>query len=633
MALYAATSCRTVHGGDSAEFSLVFATMGVAHPPGYPLFTLVSALVVRLLFFVDPAWASNLLSGLWAACAVGLAFAWLRRLGLAASACAFAAIALAVSRTFWSQAVVAEVYTFDLLGLLVVLHAGRSAATSSRRLGWLWLGLAAGLWLGHRHLNAIFLPGVAVMLWAQGLRVRSVRPIAPLLAGLALSVVPFAYLPLASRFNPPLDYGNTESWDGFVHHISGAGFSHLLTSSPERIAFRLEVFLSSLPAELGLALPLGVAGAVVLYRRGPMARKLLVGLGLVMVANLGFAASYDVPDMEVYFLVAYLLIALLAAFGADALLAWLRERLSPSSRRATPRALVAVGAVALPFSWRANDLGRVAAFRLMAEDILSSAAPKALLLVHGDSVANSLYYLQQVEERAPDVAVVYCTLSQRWYFEHLRELYPQVPWPSHREGEAWEMRTARLVETLGRHRSVYFTTELDPSVVLRRGPLGKRWVERYRIVQVGLVKQERPRDEPVDDRAEGARSLELLQSSAAKLRGTSLRVDVDTKITYLQYAFALLGTGRQLEGRDDALSLRAYRAALALEPDAFERSYRAEQAWRTGRPVPRLDIEAHLRTAIERLERRAAMPAARPAAPRTEASRQPPAAPAGSVLP
>ncbi|MEA3409505.1 MAG: DUF2723 domain-containing protein, partial [Candidatus Eisenbacteria bacterium] len=49
-ATFAATAARSLCWGDSAEFVAVAATLGIAHPPGYPLYTLLGALAVRLPF-------------------------------------------------------------------------------------------------------------------------------------------------------------------------------------------------------------------------------------------------------------------------------------------------------------------------------------------------------------------------------------------------------------------------------------------------------------------------------------------------------------------------------------------------------------------------------------------------------
>src|SRR5688572_33448599 len=61
LATYVATLYRTVPGGDSGELTLVAATLGVAHPPGYPLFTLLGKLF-SLIPLGTVAWRINLLS-------------------------------------------------------------------------------------------------------------------------------------------------------------------------------------------------------------------------------------------------------------------------------------------------------------------------------------------------------------------------------------------------------------------------------------------------------------------------------------------------------------------------------------------------------------------------------------------
>ena len=40
--LYAMTMCRAVYWYDSAEFAAHAASLGVPHPPGYPLYTLIA---------------------------------------------------------------------------------------------------------------------------------------------------------------------------------------------------------------------------------------------------------------------------------------------------------------------------------------------------------------------------------------------------------------------------------------------------------------------------------------------------------------------------------------------------------------------------------------------------------------
>ncbi|XP_046906265.1 transmembrane protein 260 isoform X1 [Hypomesus transpacificus] len=70
-ALYLPCVQRAVPGGDSGELITAACELGVAHPPGYPLFTLLSRLALALLPSLSPAHAANLLSALMGAGASG----------------------------------------------------------------------------------------------------------------------------------------------------------------------------------------------------------------------------------------------------------------------------------------------------------------------------------------------------------------------------------------------------------------------------------------------------------------------------------------------------------------------------------------------------------------------------------
>ena len=220
-AVYASTAARSLSWGDSAEFVAVAATLGVAHPPGYPLYTLLGALAVRLPFGT-PFLRMSLLSALFAsgAAAVAVLIVWvatgrtLRKAGkrtLARAAGAlFAGATLAFGPTYWSQAVVPEVYSMSvflaLLSLLLFTLWSRTRGADEtrspsdagplprflRRDGpVVLLGLVLGLALSH-HLTVVFLllplalgllgprrgPATRAVLSAAGLLVQCLRTMA-----------------------------------------------------------------------------------------------------------------------------------------------------------------------------------------------------------------------------------------------------------------------------------------------------------------------------------------------------------------------------------------------------------------------------------------------------------------------
>src|SRR5262249_36037888 len=106
--------------GDSAEMQILAAVGGVAHPTGYPLFTLLAQLFVAILRR-EPAFLANLFSATFASATLALLTAFLLARGVRTAAIVAAVIGWGLSFTFWTTSHRAEVYSlaaFVALGSL-----------------------------------------------------------------------------------------------------------------------------------------------------------------------------------------------------------------------------------------------------------------------------------------------------------------------------------------------------------------------------------------------------------------------------------------------------------------------------------------------------------------------------------
>src|SRR5262245_7002253 len=125
---------------DSSEFTLVLATLGLAHPTGYPIYTMVGHVFVTLLHALGGSWpwAANVFSAVGGACAVGflhaIAARLLTRAGLpsgAAAACAvIPAAAFGLNPVWTIEATLAEVNSWQVAwtcGAALVLIGAVSA--------------------------------------------------------------------------------------------------------------------------------------------------------------------------------------------------------------------------------------------------------------------------------------------------------------------------------------------------------------------------------------------------------------------------------------------------------------------------------------------------------------------------
>ncbi len=98
--LYFLTAARDIVVGDTPELITAAVTLGVAHPPGYPLFTMLGHLFSLLPFGSIP-FRVNLLAVMCHALTVSVIFFTALRLTRSHLAAAISALILMVNTIFW----------------------------------------------------------------------------------------------------------------------------------------------------------------------------------------------------------------------------------------------------------------------------------------------------------------------------------------------------------------------------------------------------------------------------------------------------------------------------------------------------------------------------------------------------
>ncbi|MBN1383999.1 MAG: DUF2723 domain-containing protein, partial [Elusimicrobia bacterium] len=73
-AVYLATLCPTVYVGDSGEFATAAYTLGITHPPGYPLYVILGKIFTIIIPFGNIAYRVNLMSAFFGALTCALVY-------------------------------------------------------------------------------------------------------------------------------------------------------------------------------------------------------------------------------------------------------------------------------------------------------------------------------------------------------------------------------------------------------------------------------------------------------------------------------------------------------------------------------------------------------------------------------
>ncbi|PYQ85529.1 MAG: hypothetical protein DMG03_08860 [Acidobacteria bacterium] len=162
--LYRVTLLPGFDLGDTASFQTTVGERVITPRDGYPLYFAIGGLFLRLTGGGDPAHALNLLSAIAAAIACGIIVLAGAELSGSLPAGAAAALLLATSYTFWSQAIIAEVYALHLIfvSATLLLLLRWSNRPSLARLTLFFAVYALGF--GNHLSMALLLPAYALFL-------------------------------------------------------------------------------------------------------------------------------------------------------------------------------------------------------------------------------------------------------------------------------------------------------------------------------------------------------------------------------------------------------------------------------------------------------------------------------------
>jgi 4-amino-4-deoxy-L-arabinose transferase-like glycosyltransferase len=397
---------------DAAMLQVHAYVLGITHPTGYPTWTMLAHLFTYLPFG-DPAYRANLASAAFGAAAVFVLFfaGWL--LSGRIWAAAAGSLSFAVGNIFWSQAVIAEVYTLNALfvaATVLVLLLWRDTRRDRYLLAAAFL---MGLSLTNHVTSGLLLPTAALFVFAVDRRKLLDWRLVLGGAGLfVLGLAPYLYLPVRAFVGTPVYEADPSSFARFFELVAGREFGiRFGTFGPDEYLSRLVSLWGFLLEEFNAGLLLVAAVGVVVMLVRDRAGAVLVGIPFL--GWLVYAIGYDIFDYFIYFIPSYLMLALFVAVGATTVLEG-AERLvagsPPLLRTATP-VLISIALLYLAVAdvgedYSLEDRSQDLTGRRIVEAVVEKTAPDATVLHH----RSPLPYMIQVEERRADL-----TLVSPWY--------------------------------------------------------------------------------------------------------------------------------------------------------------------------------------------------------------------------
>ncbi len=412
--LYLDTLAPTVLTFDSATLQTRAYVLGIGYPTGYPTYIMLGKLFTYLPFG-DVAYRVNLSSAVYAALAGAVIYlAALRMVPaeknvFAPGVAGIAALAFATGPTFWNQAIQAEVYSLNVLLVVSTFYALLVWGDTRRDRYLLAAAFLAGLSVTAHMTSGLLVPaGLLFVSLVDRAKLKNVRLLVRAAAGFALGLSPYLYLPIRASMDPPANYADPSTLQGFWFILSGGNFrEQMFVFGLDRLPERFEMYYGELVRQFPVSLLAGaVLGlAVLLWRDRPLAAL----LGTLMAGYLIFALEYGISDINPYFIPTYLVLSLSLAAGLGWLVEWLGSIVwifSLPRGLAAAAILLAVSAVvllgALGTRTEIDQSGNYEARRVL-EAVARNTSPGATVLGHRETA--TLRYMQLVEQRREDLEI------------------------------------------------------------------------------------------------------------------------------------------------------------------------------------------------------------------------------------
>jgi hypothetical protein len=428
---------------DGSELATVPYVLGLAHSPGYPLYTWLGFLFSHLVPLGDVAYRVNLMSAVMGAlAAAGVYWILVRLLPESISPlwrraiAALPALLLAFSKTLWAQSLIAEVYAPNAAGIALTVIALLRWERTRRRLDFFLFALVFGLSLGLHISDLGFAPAFILFILlclfepaaapadpsAQTQpgkfsgKLRTLFTVAVLgLLGFTLGAAQFVWLPLQSStlIDRAMLRSAPTTLKGIYDYTLGAfpnfKFAFPITALPDRLVIYLDL-LNQQFSLIGIGL--GVIGLCSLLARRTRHFFLLAGMYLV---EIWFFIQYSAFDLDVFFIPAHMIWALFIGFGVfetiHALpLIWSRIRATDGRPCKTNIVTVVMGimvilfaAVPLRNNWASNDFSQDTAVNDFYAGVWRVLPENAALVTPSGVFGYDAFYWQLVYDTRADV--------------------------------------------------------------------------------------------------------------------------------------------------------------------------------------------------------------------------------------
>lgn len=406
LGVYIFSLCPTVYLIDSGELGAVSYTLGIAHPTGYPLYTIISYFFAHLPG--EPIFNLNFLSALFTVCAAIFLYLLAYEILKDRMVALMPVVIFSFAPTIWRISVTNEVYPLTaLLSIIILFILYRMRSAKHLYLILYLVGLA--------FTNHIIIFSLAAPVFIY--LILKYRPgfnktmFAISFAFIALTL--YYYLIARTNGDAVLTWGNTNNLQRLFWHITGKQYRvWMFSQSASELMKNLSRGLIILSRNfLYILLVPVLMGFYTLFKKDRSRFWLFTSIFLL---NLLYVINYSIPDIESYYIPGFIILVIASVYGFKMIRRYLKTYF------VIPGVLLFI-----ILNYHACTLRNNTFAMDFSRSHFEQLPKNALVICTFWDIYSPTIYLRNVKNEYHDMVIIDKELLRRtWYIKYLRTEYP-----------------------------------------------------------------------------------------------------------------------------------------------------------------------------------------------------------------
>lgn len=437
-----------ISAGDSGDLVTAAVTFGVAHPPGYPLYTFLGWLLNHLTIFTS-VWRITLLSSIPHALVIAIVYAIVWRITKNRIASLVSCIVLTGNYIFFLYSISPEVFALLDLFIILVFWCAWSWKRTNKDIYAYLGGLCIGLSLAHHHMILFAAPSYIYLLYAD--RKRFMREISLwwFFFFVLLGFSAYVYVPFAARGMSIINWDTATTVPNFIQLLTRADYGTfqsgaVLGQLPLQRFLQLKAYAQYVLMDFTwFGIVLLIAGLYSLWKtekilfRFISASLLFLGLVFFFYASFPLTGRFTLGTYERFLLPSYVFIALVIGIGVSSI----QSKIRALQIRDTPVSVVASSGFALvlcivfglklyatTLQFQGIRTDRTA--QNLAYDILHPLPQGSMVLLNRDTPLFTTQFVRYGLGIRPDVIVLHTNkIGTTQYTETMKRVFPSLTYP------------------------------------------------------------------------------------------------------------------------------------------------------------------------------------------------------------